>query len=221
MRSRILSVAGILTALFISVAPVSARENFAAEPFTDVPESNVHFEAIDYLRENSVLKGYTDGTFRPEARINRAEFVKLIANPFILDTERLNECLQQEVREGDDTIFFPDVRRDSWYAPEVCLAKVKNLISGYPDGTFKPGEYISFVEASKILISTFALQTETDEANEKWYMPYVNKMSELRAIPTSVSRFDETITRGDMAEMLYRLKTQTTNRPSKTTSQLR
>lgn len=220
MRSRILSSAGVLAALCINIAPVSARENFAAEPFTDVPKTSAHFEAIDYLRQNSVLKGYTDGTFKPEARINRAEFVKLIANPFILDTERLNECLQQEVREGDDTIFFPDVRRDSWYASEVCLAKVKNLISGYPDGTFKPGEYISFVEASKILVSTFALQTETDETNEKWFMPYVNKMSELRAIPTSVSRFDETITRGDMAEMLYRLKTNTTNRPSKTASQL-
>lgn len=220
MHTRILAA---VTAAGLTLSPLAAfaETTFATDPFTDVPKSSPYFEAVDYLRKNNVLKGYEDGTFKPEARINRAEFVKLIANPFILDTERLNECLVEEMDEEDQTVFFPDVARDSWYAPEVCLAKTKKLISGYPDGTFQPGQYISFVESAKIIVSTFALQRDPEPENEKWYQPYVDKLSEARAIPTGISTFDQTITRGEMAEMLYRLKTNTTNRPSKTAGQLR
>lgn len=224
--TRLVSAAVTACTLFSASSALAAVERpqqptFAPNPFTDVPAKSSYFEAIEYLRKNNVLKGYEDGTFRPEARINRAEFVKLITNPFILDTERLNGCLEAELDDSDMTVFFPDVLRDSWYGPEVCLAKVKKLINGYPDGYFRPGEYTSFVEAAKIVASTFVLQTTTDPEDERWFMPYVNKLSEDRAIPTTISTFDQTITRGEMAEMLYRLKTNTTNRPSRTASQLR
>lgn len=214
-----LSVYAALCALATTTS-VSAQL-FAPDPFTDVPESSPYYEAVEHLRKNNVLKGYQDGTFRPDARINRAEFVKLIANPYILDTARLNECLNEELDDEDQTVFFPDVRRDSWYAREVCLAKIKKLIDGYPDGTYRPGEYISFVEAAKILGNTFVMQTEPEPNDERWFMPYVNKLSEVRAIPTSIRTFDQTLTRGEMAEMLFRLKTQSTNRPSRTASQIR
>jgi len=220
MQNRILAAAATLG---VALSPImaSAETTFSTDPFTDVPENSQYYTAIEYLRTNNVLKGYEDGTFKPEARINRAEFVKLIANPFILDTQRLNDCMTEEMDEDDQTVFFPDVARDSWYAREVCLAKTKKLISGYPDGTFQPGQYISFVESAKIIVSTFALQRDPEPENEKWFMPYVEKLSEVRAIPTTVSTFDQTITRGEMAEMLYRLKTNTTNRASKTSGQLR
>lgn len=219
MRYRSLLAAGAICAQL--AAPLAGAQNFAENPFSDVPPSHANYEAIEHLRKNNVLKGYTDGTFKPEARINRAEFVKLITNPYILDTERLNECLEEELDENDTTVFFPDVRRDSWYAAEVCLAKVKKLINGYPDGTYKPGEYISFVEAAKIIASTFAFQTTTDPADEKWYRPYVEKLDEVNAIPTTISTFAGKITRGEMAEMLFRLKTNNTTKSSKTYGNLR
>lgn len=196
------------------VTTAFAQQTFAPNPFTDVPKNSTYYEAIEHLRSKNVLKGYEDGTFKPNARINRAEFVKLIANPYILDTERLNDCITTEMREDDQTVFFPDVRRDSWYASEVCLAKTKQIISGYPDGTFQPGNYVNFVEAAKIIASTFSLQATTDEANEQWYKPYVEKLDELNAIPTSINTFAGPITRGEMAEMLYRLKMKNTTKAS-------
>lgn len=211
-----------LYAVFCALATTTtvSAQLFAPNPFTDVPENSPYFEAIEHLRTNNVLKGYEDGTFRPDARVNRAEFVKLIANPYILNTERLNECLNQELEEDETTVFFPDVRRDSWYAREVCLAKTAQLIDGYPDGTYRPGAYISFVEAAKILGNTFVMQTNPEPGDDRWFMPYVNKLSEQRAIPTSIRHFDQTLTRGEMAEMLFRLKTNTTNRPSRTATQI-
>lgn len=219
MRHRSLIAAGALCAQLL--APIAHAQNFAENPFTDVPTSHANYQAIEHLRTNNVLKGYTDGTFKPEARINRAEFVKLITNPYILNTEELNGCVDKHIGENDMTVFFPDVRRDSWYAAEVCLAKVSKLINGYPDGTYKPGEYISFVEAAKIIASTFAFQTTTDPTDERWYKPYVEKLDEENAIPTTISEFAGKITRGEMAEILFRLKTNNTTKASRTYSNLR
>lgn len=217
MPLRRASAALLSTVLTVTAA---SAQTFAPNPFSDVPEKSPYYTAIEYLRNNNVLKGSTDGTFRPDARINRAEFVKLITNPFILDTQQLHQCLNEELEEDDQTVFFSDVRRDSWYAAEVCLAKIRRIIDGYPDGTFRPGDYTSFVETAKILANTFAFQTNPEPGDEQWYEAYVEKLSENRAIPTSIRTFDQTITRGEMAEMLWRLKTNTTNRPSKTSSQI-
>lgn len=191
------------------------------KPFTDVPANSTHYTAIEYLRQQKVLKGYLDDTFRPQARINRAEMVKLIANPFILDTSRLNECMTANVAVDATTVFYPDAPRDSWYAAELCLTHTKKIISGYPDGTFQPGNYINFVEATKIIVGTFALQTKTDDKDERWFIPYVNALSERGAIPASIKTFDQIMTRGEMAEIMYRLKADKENLASKTTGQIK
>jgi len=214
-----LAAAGAVTVSML--AGTAGAQNFAPNAFTDVPTNHANYEAIEHLRKNNVLKGYTDGTFKAERRISRAEFVTLITNPYILDTEQLNNCLTEELAEDDKTVFFSDVRRDMWYADEVCLAKIKKLIDGYPDGTFRPGRYVSFVEAAKIIAGTFSLQTNVEPTGEQWYRGYVEKLDELNAIPMSVSTFAEKLTRGEMVEILYRLKTSTTNKSSKTYGNLR
>ncbi len=197
---------------------LAADTTFSQKPFTDVPENSVYFESIEYLRQNNVLKGYSDGTFKPSAHINRAEFVKLIANPFIMDTDRMNQCIQQYDGNTGEKVFFKDVPRDAWYTPEVCYVKDRGIISGYHDGYFRPSNLINFVESAKILSGVFSLQVATEQ--DPWYKPYVDNLSGKRAIPTSIRSLNAYITRGEMAEMLYRLKANKTTKSSKTASQL-
>lgn len=203
------------------VAGTAAAQQFATNPFTDVESSHANFEAIEHLRMQNVLKGYIDGTFQPDRRISRSEFVKLIANPYILDTEGLGSCITENMAEDRQTVYFPDVPRDSWFASEVCLAKTKKLIDGYPDGTFKPNDYINFVEAAKIVVNTFVLQTNPEPENEQWYRKYVDALAERKAIPMSITAYDTTISRGDMAEMLFRLKTHNETKPSRSLSTIK
>lgn len=219
-RYRIIAAASVWAMIGSNVA-FAQETTWPTQPFSDVSASSTHYTAIEYLRQQKVLKGYTDGTFRAEARINRAEMVKLIANPFILDTSRLNECLTANVAVDTMTVFYPDVSIDTWYAAELCLTHTKKIISGYPDGTFQPGNYVNFVEAAKIIVGTFALQTDTDDTDQRWFIPYVNVLSKHSAIPTSINTFDQVITRGEMAEIMYRLKADKVNLASKTTAQIK
>ncbi|HBH20261.1 MAG TPA: hypothetical protein DEB30_00645 [Candidatus Peribacter riflensis] len=194
---------------------------FSENPFTDVPVNSTYYQSIEYLRTQNVLKGYLDGTFRPATRINRAEFVHFVVNPFIVDTNNMSDCLRANVPTGVNTVFFSDVARDSWYATDVCFAKMNAIIDGYPNGTYGPANSINFVEAAKIICNVFSLSIEAKDTGEFWYRPYVQRLSDLRAIPVSITRFDQTMTRGEMAEIVYRLKVSERNKTSATISNLR
>jgi hypothetical protein len=187
---------------------------FSQKAFTDVPTGSTYFEAIEYLRTHNVLKGYIDGTFKPDTRINRAEFVKFIVNPLILDTNNMSDCMRANVPSEANSVFFPDVSKDAWYATEICFAKTKHLIDGYPDGKYRPAASINFVEAAKVISNVFSLQIENEATGEFWYRPYVKRLSELHAIPTSIKHFDQILTRGEMAEIVFRLKADRTDKAS-------
>ena len=48
------------------------------EIFTDVDFSTPNSEAISYLKNNNVVSGYPDGSFKPENPLNRAELIKIL-----------------------------------------------------------------------------------------------------------------------------------------------
>jgi len=165
--------------------------------FSDVWSTTPYSRAIQALQDKGVLEGYGDGTFKPSATINRAEFLKII--------------LESRGGTFSGASCFPDVTLQ-WFAPYVCTAKTEGIIAGYPDGTFKPEQNIAFTEASKIL----ALAYKQDIAQTgEWYEGYVRALESSRAIPTSVSGIGKMITRGEMAEMMWRLSQGITDQPSK------
>ncbi|KKT76143.1 MAG: S-layer domain protein [Candidatus Peregrinibacteria bacterium GW2011_GWA2_44_7] len=118
-----------------------------AATFPDVSSSHNNFMGIEYLVEIGTLKGYDDGTFRPEGTVNRAELMKIMVAGQGLDPDAglYNNC-------------FPDIK-DDWYAKYVCFGKTMGWVGGYPDGSFKPENTVSKVEAAKILINSLGLSS--------------------------------------------------------------
>ncbi len=163
-------------------------------------------DAIAYVQEHGIVRGYDDGTFHPDDPMNRAEFTKIITLAFF-PQEIIDQCASN---------YFFDVPSDAWYKSYVCRARDGWLLTGYPDGRFRPDAHISFVEAAKILANAFKLvQREThcngrlcpdnDTYDHPWYEKYVKALESKNAIPSSISRFNQTISRADMAEMIHRL----------------
>lgn len=159
--------------------------------FEDLAENDPNKEAIEYLKENNVVQGYEDGTFRSLNKINRAEFMKIMV-------ESITE-------EAQGSFCFPDVNEE-WFARYVCYAKSIGLTEGYADGTFKPGEEINFAEASKMISKAFDLEIEDSDEEGPWYETFVKALEGEEAIPTSISDFDKEIARGEMAEIIWRIE---------------
>ena len=70
------------------------------------------------------------------------------------------------------------------------------------------------MEAAKIITNVFSMNLEEYQEGEFWYRVYVTSLSEKRAIPTSIRSFDQAITRGEMAQIVYRLKVDSTQKAS-------
>jgi hypothetical protein len=112
---------------------------------------------------------------------------------------------------------FKDIENGAWYNPYLREAVTKDVIGGYPDGTFKPAQEINFAEASKIIVvadgGDFA---GAGYAPEDWFHKYVNVLENIHAIPITINTFDQQITRGEMAEIIYRMKAGKQDLPSTT-----
>jgi hypothetical protein len=175
-------------------------------------ENHHNEEAITYLFSQKIIAGYPDGTFKPDNKINRAELTKIIAEA-TLDRFDIENCL---INLSADNIFS-DVNKDQWYSKYICAAKKAGYINGYPDGTFKPGQEISFVETSKIITLGF---WEKIEEGDIWYEPFVNYLSVMHAIPETIKSFNYHISRAEMAEIIYRLKNKIIDKPFHTYEKL-
>lgn len=184
---------------------------------SDVTGCNLYYPAIAWLYEQGIAEGekpavtleqinagFDHGSenvryYYPERPINRAEFTKLVL--LASGTKNPPTCTSNP---------FPDVPKDAWFAPYVCAAKKRGIISGFPDGTFKPALNINYANASKILVKSFAVPTITADTfaidnKELWYKPYVLALLRAEAVAPTIGSFTQLVNRGEMAEMLYRL----------------
>jgi len=172
--------------------------------FPDVLSSHPNHDAIVYVQSQNIVSGYPDGTFRPDNTINRAELTKIII--LNKDSQGIIDFCGNGTYIGspDRSNLFSDVQDITWYTSYVCRAKETRVIKGYPDGTFRPGQNINFVETAKIIVNATTSIYPSDDS-EPWYQVYVSYLSDRDAVPSSISSYDKSITRGEVAEILYRL----------------
>lgn len=200
-----LSVAGALLIGTTAVAQVTPL----LRPFKDVPASHPNYEAILYLQANGIVQGKPDGGYWPESSINRAEFTKIIVES-IATQEVIETCL------SDKPVLFTDVGNGEWFAKYVCVAKKFGMAYGNPDGTYRPAYAINFAEAATLIARNFNLQTEVPKPVALWYKPYIEALAAKSAIPDTITHIAEPITRGEMAEIIYRIKSGIPPKPSQT-----
>jgi len=167
--------------------------------FTDVAPSHPNYDAIKYLKDKNIVSGNPDGTFGPNNTINRAALAKILVEAKYSGQATGGNC-------------FSDVK-DEWFAPYVCFAKEKGIVSGYDDGTFKPNNNVSFVEAAKMISVALGYNTGSSPTIP-WYQMFVDILGTKKAIPTTIKGFNQQITRGEMAEIMYRLLANITNKTS-------
>lgn len=161
--------------------------SLAAAAFSDISGSS-HEVAIGYLYEEGIVQGYEDGTYQPDALINRAEFVKVLMEA-------------KYPVESEGAACFSDVGVE-WYAPYVCHAKSLGVVSGYEDGAFRPANSINLAEALKVVLETYDVEV-CESCSSLWYEPYYERADELGLLEDIAGDVSHAVTRGEMAELIY------------------
>ena len=143
MKSRKLFItAGALTAGMVAVTGVSANTGF-----TDVVESDSHYENILALQKAGVINGYPDGTFKPGKAVTRGQAAKMLVGAFALE-------------KGQVDSPFTDVAASNEYHEAIQTLASLEIINGYSDGTFKPNEPITRGQFAKILTKILDVASE-------------------------------------------------------------
>ena len=135
-----------VTAMFARLLKDYPRERRSyAIPYKDVTERDWSYEAIGFMTEKGIIKGYEDNSFRPKEAISRAEFAAMAA--------RFDKLV---AGTGNP---FNDVPDTHWAVASIDSAAAKGWVSGYPDGSFKPERKITrseVVSITNIMLDRYA-----------------------------------------------------------------
>ncbi len=100
--------------------------------------------------EKGLIKGYADGTVRPENSVTRAELISLINRAFGF-TEKAD-------------VIFSDIESNNWAYGDVAIAIKADYIKGNSDGTFAPGNKTIIQEVAFIIARLLKLQADSQNA---------------------------------------------------------
>lgn len=122
--------------------------------FSDVSGKAWYAGYVKYLETFGIIKGYEDGTFRPEQEISRAEFVVM--------SVRFYKAYGIEVTEDAERLVFTDVSASYWAADYIDEASANGWIVGYGNGTFAPDNDITRAEVVTIVNRVLGREADKD-----------------------------------------------------------
>lgn len=178
-----------------------------AESFTDVSSSHKNYQAIESLKQSGIIQGYSDGTYKPDQNINRAESLKIIM---------LGSGHEVELSQATDA--FSDVSKSDWFSPYIQKAKNLAIVRGNPDGSFSPARNVNLAESLKILLLSNGVKISVSPPVKKpyadvqvsqWFAPYFVYAKENKLLDTPSSNLINpglAISRADLAELMWRLR---------------
>lgn len=194
------------TVVLIFLISVGILPNLTSA-FSDVPASHPYYWSIENIKNEGVIKGYEDGTFKPEQLVSRAEALTIILKSAHITSGN-----------GLFSTRFTDVPIDSWFSPYVFRATTLNIIQGNPDGTFAPTRTVNKAEFIKMALVAFKspLPMETsvkeplsnDITSHEWFVPFFSYAKNLGIIyPDLRNRLEpeKMLSRAEAVDIIYKL----------------
>ncbi len=176
-------------------------------PFKDVGAKKWFYEAVKYVYENELMNGTTADKFEPNTKMTRAMFVTILG--------RLHGAKPYE------SGAFSDVKKNSWYSGYVCWASDNDIITGFPDNTFRPNEsltreqmatamtrYVQYLGISPVKDPTAPVTFTDNKKIANWAKEFVNYMKTYGLVKgDNAGNFNPkgTLTRAEAATIVQRL----------------
>ncbi|MBR5633097.1 MAG: DUF4838 domain-containing protein [Clostridia bacterium] len=145
MKLRKILSAILVLSMLLSAAVIGMTANAAEElPFTDVPDT-WYTDAVASVYSEGIMKGKTETTFDPMAKITRAEVVTAFARVACTNIDTYGKDLP-----------FTDTFEGQWYSDSVGWAAACGIVAGRGGGIFSPADNITRAELASILTKFIA-----------------------------------------------------------------
>jgi len=150
----------------------------------------------------SYIAGYVDGTVRPEANIKRGEVAAIIYRLMMPEYRNINAGTMKRFSDGNNI----------WCSQEIMTTAAAGIISGYPDGSFRPNNNITRGEFAVIVSKFFdgngVYNGILTDIHGHWAEQYIQRAFAANFIsgyPDNTFRPDAFITRAEAVSIINRL----------------
>jgi major membrane immunogen (membrane-anchored lipoprotein) len=175
-------------------------DNLKFRPFNDIYNTEAD-EYIRHLHDAGIIAGSTDGSFKPNNTITRAEVAVMLCNAL-----NLNIADKSYKNPYKDT-------SNHWAKNYISAVSKKGIMSGN-NGKFRPNDRITVAEVCVITNKAFTFNTKSQGVftklhKNKWYSNDVKKIFDLRILTPQDSIYntfneEKPISKGNFAMMLSR-----------------
>ena len=188
--SIVLSIAMVvcLAPTMAFAATTSAQSNAV---YSDI-EGTACEGAVNVLSALGVVDGFTDGTYKPEQTVTRAQMAKLVVT-----------ALGVADYATAKTSKFVDMGAATWAIPYVEYASNLNIVNGVGNGKFNPNGLVTYEQAVTMIVRALGYTDQCKEMNGTWPAIYVQKGMALGIFSDVVNGGANGATRGDIAIMLF------------------
>lgn len=200
-RGLILTLISLLVFSSILQGNVSANSlNGSNPPAVHEGSQAKHWaqSSIDKWTSLGVVKGYEDGSFRPDKEVTRAEIAAMINRIF-----GFSQTSEQP---------FADVSQDAWYSNTLSIAREAGYYNGFPGNLAKGNTYVSRQDAVTLIVKAFYLKSQGEQASGVYsdddaIRPYAREAIAalspvLKGYPDGSFKPEKTISRAEVVKVL-------------------
>lgn len=171
MRNKLfMGLMAMTVSLPVIVAPVHAQEvkTEVSQDFIDVPKTHSAYKEIKAMREQGIISGYLDNTFKPAQSISRIHVASLLVRSLDLPS----------VRVGKE---FKDVPKTSPYYEAVQKVYRAGIFDGNTNGTFGINDNLTRAQMAKVMVKAFDLDIHkgyifSDISADHWAKDYISSL---------------------------------------------
>ena len=177
----------------------------SAKDYTDVKNTDTYADAIDILSSLNVLDGFTDGTFKSEGTLTRAQAAKMVAI--------VHNAATKGIIKGQDGISdlygnaqnaFTDCT-GNWAVAYINYCRATGLLDGITRTTYAPNSKLTGVQWLKLMLTTLNFDTNKEGyLGAGWDVNVLNRANEIGLLDGLADGWkgNVPVTRGEAAQIL-------------------
>lgn len=150
--------------------------------------------ALETVRALGILAGDSQGNLNLSSAVTRAEFVTMMTAA---------SSYKDTVGSGYGVSLFKDVKSSHWASEYIRLAVEQNWMTGYTDGTFRPGRTITLEEACTALLRL--LGYDASSLAGSFPTAQLSKAGAVGLLDDVTAKQGQTLTRQDCVTLFYHL----------------